>query len=65
LSSRTLIDFAGSPALRIHVLTPFVERLATEEEKKAGDHLANVLNRTPAELQTRCRNGRREHASSS
>jgi hypothetical protein len=37
----------------VHVLTPFVERLATEEEKKAGRVPPEVLNRTPAELQ-RC-----------
>jgi len=35
----------------VHVLTPFVERLATEEEKKAGLVPPDVLNRTPAELQ--------------
>jgi len=34
----------------VHVLTPFVERLATEEEKKAGTIPPEVLNRTPAEL---------------
>jgi hypothetical protein len=39
----------------VHVLTPFVERLATEEEKKAGVVPPEVLNRTPAELQRRFR----------
>jgi len=38
------------------VLTPFVERLATQEEKKAGIASPEVLNRTPAELQRRYRN---------
>jgi len=37
----------------VHVLTPFVERLATEEEKKAGVVSPVVLNRSPAELQRR------------
>ena len=32
-------------------MTPFVERLATEEEKKAGLAASEMLNRTPAELQ--------------
>ena len=35
----------------VHVLTPFVERLATEEERKAGIVSPEVLNCTPAELQ--------------
>ena len=35
----------------VHVLTPFVERLATEKEKKAGMVPAEMLDRTPAELQ--------------
>lgn len=39
----------------VHVLTPFVERLATEEEKKAGRVPPEVLNRTPAQLQKRYR----------
>jgi len=39
----------------VHVLTPFVERLATEEEKKAGMVPPEVLNRTPAELQRQYR----------
>jgi len=34
-------------------LTPFVERLATEEDKKAGMVPLEVLNRSPAELQRR------------
>jgi hypothetical protein len=42
----------------VHVLTPFVGRLATEEEKKAGVMLPEVLNRTPAELR---RMYRKEH----
>jgi len=33
------------------VLTPFVERLETEEERKAGMVTPEVLNRTSAELQ--------------
>ena len=37
------------------MLTPFVERLATEEEKKAGMISPEVLNRTPGELQRRYR----------
>ena len=37
----------------VHVLTPFVERLATEEEKKAGVVSPAVLNRSSAELQRR------------
>jgi len=39
----------------VHVLTPFVEQLATEEEKKAGMISPEVLNRTPAELQQQYR----------
>ncbi len=39
----------------VHVLTPFVERLATEKEKKAGRVPTEVLNRTPTELQQRYR----------
>ena len=35
----------------VHVLTPFVERLATVDERKAGVPDPTVLNRTPAELQ--------------
>jgi hypothetical protein len=44
----------------VHVLTPFVERLATADERKAGMVPKDVLNRTPAELQRRYRkaNGR-------
>jgi hypothetical protein len=37
----------------VHVLTPFVERLATEEETKAGVIPPEMLNRSPAELQRR------------
>ena len=39
----------------IHALTPFVERLATEEEKKRGGVSPEVLRRTPGELQRRYR----------
>ena len=39
----------------VHCLTPFVERLATEEEKKAGVVPPEVLSRTPVELQRRYR----------
>jgi len=39
----------------VHVLTPFVERLATSEEKKAGLIPLDALNRSPAELQRRYR----------
>jgi hypothetical protein len=44
----------------VHVLTPFVERLATETEKKAGRVPPEVLNQTPVELQRTYRkaNGR-------
>jgi len=37
----------------VHALTPFVERLATEEEKKRGTIPPEALNRTAAELQRR------------
>jgi hypothetical protein len=37
------------------VLTPFVERLATDEEKKRGVISLDVLNKSPAELQRRFR----------
>ena len=39
----------------VHCPTPFVERLATEDERKAGMVPSEVLNRTPAELQRRYR----------
>jgi len=39
----------------VHVLTPFVERLATEEEKQAGMVPPEGLNKTLAELQRRYR----------
>ena len=39
----------------VHVLTPFVERLATDEEKKRGIVSPDLLNRSPAELQRRFR----------
>ena len=41
----------------VHVLTPFVERLATEEERKAGVSDPKVLKRTPGELQRGHRRG--------
>jgi len=43
----------------VHVLTPFVERLATEEEKDAGTISPEVLGRSPAELQPQYRKERR------
>jgi hypothetical protein len=39
----------------VHVLTPFVERLATDEEKKRGIISPDLLNRTPADLQRQFR----------
>ena len=39
----------------MHVLTPFVERLATDDEKKRGVISPNLLNKSPAELQRRFR----------
>jgi len=39
----------------VHVLTPSVERLATEAERKAGVPEPALLNRTPMELQRRYR----------
>jgi len=39
----------------VHVLTPFVERLATDEEKKRGVISPDLLNKSPAELQRRFR----------
>ena len=39
----------------VHVLTPFVERLATDEEKKRGIISSSLLNKSPAELQRRFR----------
>jgi len=39
----------------VHVLTPFVERLATDEEKKRGIISPDLLNKSPAELQRRFR----------
>jgi len=39
----------------VHVLTPFVERLATVDEKKQGIISPEILNRSPAELQMRYR----------
>jgi len=41
----------------VHVLTPFVERLATEVERKQGVPDPTALNRTPADLQMRYRRG--------
>ena len=49
----------------VHVLTPFVERLATEEEQKAGMVSPEVLNRSPAELQSRFRSNHRKSVSTS
>jgi len=43
----------------VHVLTPFVERLATQKEKESGIVSPDLLNRTPAELQRRYSQGRR------
>jgi len=37
------------------VLTPFVERLAIDEEKKRGVVSLDLLNKSPAELQRRFR----------
>jgi hypothetical protein len=39
----------------VHALTPFVERLATDEEKKRGILSPDLLNKSPAELQRRFR----------
>lgn len=39
----------------LHVLTPFVEPLATNEERKRGIIAADLLNHSPAELQRRYR----------
>ena len=39
----------------VHMLTPFVERSATEEERKAGVISPEVLNRMAAEVQGRYR----------
>ena len=39
----------------VHVLTPFVERLATDDEKKRGIISPDLLNKSPAELQRRFR----------
>ncbi len=39
----------------VHVLTPFVERLATVEERKMGVADPAALNRTPGKLQRRYR----------
>ena len=40
----------------MHGLTPFVERLATEEEKKAEMVSSEVVGQTPTELQRLYRN---------
>jgi len=37
------------------VLTPFVERLATDEERKRGMISPDLLGRSPSELQRRFR----------
>jgi hypothetical protein len=39
----------------VHSLTPFVERLATEDERKRGIIAPDLLNRSPADLQRRFR----------
>ena len=39
----------------VHVLTPFVERLATNEEKERGVVSPDLLNKSPGELQRRFR----------
>lgn len=39
----------------VHALTPFVERLATDDEKKRGIISPDLLNKSPAELQRRFR----------
>ncbi len=39
----------------VHVLTPFVERLASRQEKQQGLIAPDLLNRSPAELQRRFR----------
>jgi len=39
----------------VHVLTPFVERLAAEHEKKRGVVTPGLLNKSPVELQRRFR----------
>jgi len=44
----------------VHVLTPFVERLATEEEKERGHISPGLFDRSPAELQRRYRKDFRE-----
>lgn len=49
---------------RVHVLTPFVERLAMEEQKARVPE-PTVLNRTPGELQRRFRKDHRERSSRS
>jgi hypothetical protein len=41
----------------VHVLAPFVERLAAEDKKKQSIVSPEVLNRTPAQLQRRYRQG--------
>ena len=39
----------------VHALTPFVERLGTDEERKRGVISPDLLNKSPAELQRRFR----------
>jgi hypothetical protein len=54
----SISSIGGGPPFHprcVHVLTPFVERLATDQEKKAGIISPDVLNRSPAELQRRFR----------
>ena len=47
----------------VHVLMPFVERLATEEQKRRGVISPDLLNRSPGELQRECREESREPTS--
>ena len=48
----------------VHVLTPFVECLATEEERKRETSPPDLPNRSPAELQRRYRKGFQPYARS-
>ena len=57
MASRPLCRDGGPPfhAKRVHVLMPFVERLATEDEKKRGVISPDLLHQNPAKLQRRYR----------
>jgi hypothetical protein len=46
----------------VHVLTPFVDRRATEEERKRGIIAPEVLDQSAAELQRRYRQEHRGQA---